>query len=113
MNKDEKKQLDSYTERIAKLFNDRKEIDDEIAELTAEAAEKLNLRKGNIRKAAKERNMDDLDRADIRQREDELSEIRHALGILADLPLGEAAEASARKPSKAVRKIAEETGATI
>lgn len=113
MNKDEKKQLDSYTERIAKLFNDRKEIDDEIAELTAEAAEKLNLRKGNIRKAAKERNMDELERADRRQVEEELDQIRSALGILADTPLGEAAEASTKKTSKTVRKIAEETGATF
>lgn len=110
MNKDEKKNLDTYTERIARLFNERKELDDEIAELVAECAEKLGLRKGNIRKAAKERNMDDLDRADIRQREDELSEMRHALGILADTPLGEAAK---KGTSRKVREIAEQTGATI
>lgn len=115
MNKDEKKQLDSYTERVAKLLTDKKEIDDEIGELVAEAAEKLGLRKSNIRKGAKERNMDALDRADQRQREEEMDQIRSALGILADTPLGEAAVDTPTKKgtTKQVKKIAEETGATF
>lgn len=114
MNKDDKKYLDSTTERLATLFKDRKELDDEIAEIVSEAAEKLGLRKGNIRKAAKERNMDELDRADRRQVEEELDQIRSALGILADTPLGEAAEASTRKAGrKTVKKLAEEAGATL
>lgn len=111
MNKDEKKDLDSATERIAALMNDKKEIDDEIAEIVAECAEKTGLRKGNIRKAARERNMDDLERADRRLVEEEMDQIRHALGILADLPLGEAAVEAGTK--KRVRKIAEAAGATL
>lgn len=116
MNKDEKKHLDSATERIATLFREKKEIDDEIAEIVAECAEKTGLRKGNIRKAARERNMDELGRADKRLVEEELDQIRSALGILADTPLGEAAaDASTKKKgtSKQVKKIAEETGATF
>ncbi len=113
MNKDEKKQLDSATERIATLYRDKKEIDDEIAEIVAECSEKTGLRKGSIRKAAKERNMDDLERADIRQREEEMDQVRAALGILADTPLGEAAETSAKKATKTVKKLAEQTGATF
>lgn len=112
MNKDEKKHLDSATERIATLFREKKEIDDEIAEIVAECAEKTGLRKGNIRKAARERNMDELERADKRLVEEELDQIRSALGILADTPLGEAAEASAKNggTSKQVKKIADQAG---
>ena len=114
MNQTEKKQLESYTERVAKLLEEKREIDDEIKELIAEASEKLGLRKGNIRKAAKEWNLSELDRADRRQVEEEMHEIRSALGLLADLPLGEAAmDATGKKTSRRVKKIAEEAGATI
>lgn len=114
MNKDEKKHLDSATERVAQLYRDRKELDDEIAEIVAECAEKTGLRKGSIRKAAKERNMDELERADIRQREEEMDQVRNALGILADTPLGEAAEAKTKRSgNKTVKKLAEGAGATF
>lgn len=112
MNKEEKKQLESYTERIASLYRDKKELDDEINELVAECAEKLALRKGNIRKSAKERNMDELERSDRRQVEEELDQIRSALGILADTPLGEAATAK-KGTNKAVKRLADEAGATF
>jgi uncharacterized protein (UPF0335 family) len=114
MNQDDKKKLDTYTERVATLLKEKKEIDDEIGELVAEAADKLGLRKGNIRKAAKERNMDELERADQRQREEEMDQIRNALGILADTPLGEAAVSTKEKggrTSKQVKKLADQAGA--
>lgn len=92
MNKDDKKKLSAYAERVARLLTDKKEIDKEINEVLAEAAEKLQLQKGNIRKAAKELNLDAAERADKRAAEEEMEQIRHALGLLADTPLGQAAQ---------------------
>lgn len=112
MNQDEKRKLETYTKDIGKLLIEKKKLTDRINELVADAADKLKLRKGNVRNAAKERNMSELERADRRAVEEEMDQIRNALGILADTPLGEAA-AKKGGTSKQVKKIAEQTGATI
>lgn len=104
MNQEDRKKLAAATAQVAKLLNDKKEIDDDIAEIVATTAENLGIRKGNIRKAAKELNMDDLERADRRLQEEEMDQIRSALGILADTPLGDAAvNAATEKPARKPR----------
>jgi len=95
MNQDDKAKLKAVCEYVAEQFKKKKEIDDDVAEHIADAAEKLGLRKGNIRKAAKELLMDELERADRRLNEEELDQVRAALGILADTPLGESAVSAA------------------
>lgn len=103
MTEDEKRKLKAVAEYVAGRLREKQEIDDDINEHIADAAEKLQLRKGNIRKAAKEMLLTDTDRADKRLVEEELDQIRHALGILADTPLGEAATVAAT-PKKRGRK---------
>lgn len=105
MNQDDKAKLKAVCEYVAGRLKEKKEIDDDIAEHIADAAEKLQLRKGNIRKAAKEMLLDELERADRRLNEEELDQIRLALGILADTPLGESAVSTASdKPEKTQRR---------
>lgn len=100
MTEDEKKKLNDVVNQVAELLEQKAQIDDDIAEIVADAAEKLQLRKGNIRKAAKEMLLTETDRADKRLIEEELDQIRNALGILADTPLGEAATAASEKPKR-------------
>jgi hypothetical protein len=106
MNAEDKKKLNAATAQIAKLYLEKKDIDDQIAEIVATTAEKLNYGKRNIRNAAKELNLTDVQRADKRLQEEELDQIRNALGILADTPLGQAAVPANDSDKKASRNKA-------
>lgn len=91
MTKDEKKRLQSYIDRIAQLRTNKKELDDEINELVAEANEQTGINKRVIKQLAKERNWSEVERGENQLIEESLDECRHALGMLLDTPLGEAA----------------------
>lgn len=111
---DEKKKLKSFIDRISRLKVQKKDLDDEINELTADAADKMGLRKSTIKALAKRNRMSEIERQEADLLQEELEQCQHALGMLAGTPLGDAAEESTKKgTSKKVRKLAEEAGATI
>lgn len=78
-------------ERAARMMEEIKESQAELKSFLSEASEELQIGKASLRQAAKEMNMDDGERAQIAAREQELDQLRSTLGILADLPLGQAA----------------------
>lgn len=90
-------QLKAFVERIERLESEKAELASDIRELYAEA-------KGNgydvkaLREIVKLRKQDTDER---RQHEAVVDTYKLALGMIADLPLGEAAIARAAKPSRA------------
>jgi len=92
MSPDHKKALKKYLPEIAKHMADIKETQVTVREIVAIVADKTEMSTKAIRKAAKDLNLSDLERQDQRLVEDQLDECRSALGILADTPLGDAAE---------------------
>lgn len=93
--------LKSFIERIERLEEEKKAIGQDIKEVYAEA-------KGSgfdtkiMRRLIKERRMD---KDDLDEQEALLDVYRRALGMLADLPLGESALRRANHTKKAVEKL--------
>lgn len=84
---DDQRRLTSIVTRIERLQDDRKAIDEDIRAVFAEA-KAMNFHLPTIRRALRDRALP----ADKRQMaEDLLDSYRHALGMLADTPLGRAA----------------------
>lgn len=97
MNTEDKKKLDHIVGRVAELEAQKKDIGEEIKELCEEAKDKLGRNPKVIKQLAKEKNWNETERMAQRQLEEELDDCRNALGMLADLPLGENAQERARK----------------
>lgn len=102
MNAADKVNLDSIVSRVADLEMQKKEIGEEIQELCKQAKDDLGRSAKVIKQLAKEKNWNEIERMEQRLLEDELDECRGALGLLADTPLGE--HAQARAATKTVRK---------
>lgn len=102
MNSDEKRKLDHIVNRVAELEAKKKEIAEEIKELCDDAKDKLGRSPKVIKQLAKEKNWDEIERMAQRELEEELDDCRSALGLLADLPLGE--HAQRRQEEKRARK---------
>ena len=92
MNAHEKKRLAHIVKEVARLEASRKELADEIKEFLAVAKVELGRDAQVIKQLAKEINLDDLERSAQLLLEQELDECRVALGFMADLPLGKAAQ---------------------
>lgn len=101
-----KEQLKSIVGRVETLSADKQKIADDIAEIYAEA-KSSGFDTARIREVVKARSVD---RAKREEQEAVRDLYMHALGMLSDLPLGEAAtaealaRAEARKKAKATRK---------
>jgi len=91
MTEDEKKALLHIVKRYAELNDGKKAISDEQKELAEAAWEKCGVQAKAIKRLAREFDWDNIERLAQKQLEESLDECRHALGILADTPLGEAA----------------------
>lgn len=87
----EKKDFKAKIDQIAKKQLEKKEMDDDINDLVATAAEKFGVSKKLVKSLAKETRMSDVERSEQKLFEGEMHHYREQLGILADLPLGEAA----------------------
>jgi uncharacterized protein (UPF0335 family) len=100
-----KEQLKSIVGRVETLTADRQQISDDIAEIYAEA-KSSGFDTARIREVVKLRSVD---RAKREEQEAVRDLYMHALGMLSDLPLGEAATAAAltraeeRKKAKKAR----------
>lgn len=104
MTKDEEKKLEYIVDRCVRL---REEIDErkaEIKELEDSAWEKCEQRPKVIKQLVKEKGWNEVERMAQRQLEESLDQCRKALGLLADLPLGEHAIARADKKKKGAGK---------
>jgi hypothetical protein len=104
MTDDEKKNLMHIVERHYLLATDIQERKWEQKELEDAAWEKAGTRPKVIRQLSKEQAFDAVKREAQRQYEESLDSCRSALGMLADLPLGEHAMERAKPVKKAVRK---------
>jgi uncharacterized protein (UPF0335 family) len=93
----DKKKLSAIVERVAQLQASKKTYDEEIKELCEEAKEKLGVQAKVVKQLAKETNWNEIERMAQRQLEEELDSCRNALGLLADLPLGEHAQERVKK----------------
>lgn len=82
-----KNPINSYAERLNNLLDDRQAINDDIKAVYEEAKEAGIVTK-HLRTIVAESRLDPETRSDIYRIRDEY---RHALGLLADLPLGQAA----------------------
>lgn len=90
-------ELKSFAERIQRLEEEKRALNDDIKTVYGEA-ESTGFDKKALRKVVKEMEMDAAAKAAQAQFEAVLDTYRHALGILGDLPLGAAAaEAQARE----------------
>jgi len=96
----DKTKLKQAINQIAQLQTEKKSKDDEINEAVALAAEKFELNKRTIKALAKDTRSNEMERAERRLQEEELDQCRAALGLLADLPLGEAAVAEVAASTK-------------
>lgn len=97
----EEKKLDDYTDRLARLMTEKKELNETINELVTEAADKCGETKKVIKALVKEKAMSEIERAEQRLHEERVDHLRAKLGLLADLPLGEAAVDGEKKKAKA------------
>jgi uncharacterized protein (UPF0335 family) len=86
--------LRSYAQRIENLHDDRDAVNGDIREVYAEAKE-AGFDTTILREIVRERRMEPEAR---KSRYQLLDEYRHALGMLVDTPLGEAAIEAAAKP---------------
>lgn len=97
MTKDEKKALDHIVKRLSELKRQRDQIKEEEKDLLESAFEKTGVQKKAIKQLAKESDWDEVQRMAQRTLEEDLDRGRHALGLLADTPLGEHAQERLRK----------------
>lgn len=101
LNSDDKKKLTNFVGLASSRLAQIKELQDEIKELCADAEEAIGVKSKVLRQLAKERNWNDAERAEQQRLEADLDVCRLALGMLADTPLGEAAQGKvkAKKPT--------------
>lgn len=105
MNKDEEKKLEHIVDRCRLLQDEMDERKEEIKELCESAWEKCEVKPKVIKQLVKEKGWNEVDRMAQRQLEESLDQCRKALGLLADLPLGEHAIArQERKRKKSATK---------
>jgi septal ring factor EnvC (AmiA/AmiB activator) len=107
-----KKTVDSVTTRVKNLLADKKNIDAQIKDLVDSCAEQTGVRAKNIKQLAKDKMMSKEERADKIAAEEQLDSLRVALGLLKDLPLGQAAieardQEESEKPAKKAKAKAE------
>ncbi len=91
MNAEQKEKLTYIVETVASYEREKKEINERIKEICAEAEEKHQLHPKTVKRLAKEHNMDEAEREEQRVIEHQIEECRLALGWLADTPLGASA----------------------
>lgn len=91
----QKKALDEAITKLARLEDEKKMLADDIKELTAGTVDSFRehgVTAKVVKQLVKERGYDEIERMAQRQAEETLDQCRHALGLLADLPLGEHAQ---------------------
>lgn len=101
MNQSERQALNDYAQRVAALERQKKEIADDIKAICDNCKDTTGTRPKVLKQLAKEINWTEIERMDQWMLEEELDECRSALGLLADTPLGEAAQ----NKTKRVRRI--------
>jgi uncharacterized protein (UPF0335 family) len=92
----DREKLSSIVERYRVLEDQIKAAKDEQKELAESAKANLGVPAKALKQAAKEMGWDSVERAAQRQLEDALDACRQALGLLADTPLGQAAQSLAK-----------------
>jgi uncharacterized protein (UPF0335 family) len=97
MNPTTRNKLNEATKRIAALESERKTLGFEIKELIDTAYEQTGVRKKNIKALAKLQAYSKEERADFMEAEEQFDECAVALGLLKDLPLGQAAMEASKK----------------
>jgi hypothetical protein len=100
MTKDEEKALKHITKRLRELSAQRDQIKEEEKDLLETAFEKTGIQKKAIKQLVKEMDWDEVERMAQRTLEEELDRGRHALGLLADTPLGEHAMERLRRKER-------------
>lgn len=100
MTRDEEKKLEHIVDRCVLLKGEIDERKEEIKELEESAWEKCAVRPKAIKQLVKEKGWDEVQRMEQRQHEESLDQCRKALGMLADLPLGEHAVERKKKQTK-------------
>jgi len=101
MTRDEEKKLEHIVERCLVLKGQIDTAKEEIKELEEAAWEKCGVKPKVIKQLVKEKGWNEIERMAQRQLEESLDECRKALGMLADLPLGEhAVERKQKQPKK-------------
>lgn len=104
MTDDEKKHLTHIVQRHSELAREIQERKWEQKELEASAWEKCGQKPKVVKQLSKESGWDAVKREEQRQFEEAVDQCRSALGMLADLPLGEAALSKAGEERKAPRR---------
>lgn len=97
MNPVTKGKLDAATKRIAKLESQRKELGFQIKGEIDAAYEATGVRKKNIKGLAKLQGYSSEERKEFMEAEEQFDECAVALGLLKDLPLGQAAVSASKK----------------
>lgn len=100
MNRDEEKKLEHIVERCLFLKGEVEQRKEEIKELEEAAWEKCGVKPKVIKQLVKEKGWNEIERMAQRQLEESLDSCRKALGLLADLPLGEHAVERTKKQQK-------------
>ena len=100
MTRDQEKALTYIVDRMHKLQGEIDERKEEMKELADSAWEKCEVKAKVIKQLAKEKGWDEVKRMAQRQAEESLDQCRKALGMLADLPLGEHAQERQKKRQK-------------
>ena len=104
MTSDEEKNLKHIVERSVQLQQEIDERKEEMKELSEAAWEKCGVRPKVIKQCVKESGWDEIERVAQRQLEESLDQCRKALGLLADLPLGEHAQERERKKKSPAKR---------
>lgn len=97
MNQQERQALNDFAQRVANLERQKKEIADDIKDICEECKGQTGTRPKVLKQLAKELNWTQVERMDQHMLEEELDACRSALGLLADTPLGEAAQDKTRR----------------
>lgn len=105
MTKDETKKLEHIVDRSYLLQTQIDERKEEQKELAEAAWEKCGVKPKVIKQLVKEKGWDEIKRTAQRLLEESLDECRTALGMLADLPLGEHAVERKKKSGAAKRQL--------
>jgi hypothetical protein len=103
MTRDEEKKLEHIVERSGVLQAQIDQAKEEMKELADSAWEKCGVKPKVIKQLVKEKGWNEIERMAQHQLEESLDECRKALGMLADLPLGE--HAVERKKKQQPKKL--------
>jgi hypothetical protein len=98
MNPSDTQALTRDVQRIAEINAKVQELKWQGKEIADAAWDKYGIKAKVVRQLAKESAWDAVQREERRQHEESLDECRAALGMLADLPLGEAAQRNVSDP---------------